>query len=104
MKIAFPTEGDSMNSNLCEHFGRAPKFLILNTENDSHRLIDNTHNTKMPSGAGIKTAEMIANDGVTHVVAKNCGPKAKEVLELSSIKVVLTDAETLEQAKDAVTG
>jgi predicted Fe-Mo cluster-binding NifX family protein len=79
-------------------FGRAPKFLIYDTETDRSEVIDNDQNLNAPSGAGIQSAETIARSGATSLVTGHCGPKAFHVLSAAGIKVYNTDAATVAEA------
>ncbi len=98
MKIAFTTTGDSLESPLDGRFGRAPKFLIYDSEEKTFETIDNKQNLNAPQGAGIQSATTIANAGVQALVTGHCGPKAFQVLRAAGIKTYNTDASTVAEA------
>ena len=44
MKIAITTSSNSLSEELNKTFGRAPGFLIYDTETQTHEFIDNQQN------------------------------------------------------------
>ena len=86
MKIAFSTTGDDLYAAVEPKFGRSPKFLVLDTENDSFEVIDNT-SKDAPGGAGIKAAEIVVKAAAEMVITGDCGPKALNALKQSDVKV-----------------
>ncbi|MGB3976463.1 MAG: NifB/NifX family molybdenum-iron cluster-binding protein [bacterium] len=98
MKIAFTTSGDSPTAPLDSRFGRAPKFLVYDLDDNSYVVIDNAQNLNAPQGAGVQSAEAIARSGAKALVTGHCGPKAFRVLDAAGIKVYNTDAQTIDEA------
>ncbi len=98
MKIAFTTSGENLESALDQRFGRAPKFLIYDTEQKSFTVFDNNQNMDLAQGAGIQSAEAVARSGAESLVTGNCGPKAFKVLSMAGIKVYNTTAKTISEA------
>jgi predicted Fe-Mo cluster-binding NifX family protein len=101
MKIAFTTTGDSLEAPLDSRFGRAPKFLIYDVENDTFEVIDNQENVNAAQGAGIQAAEMVARSGAKSLVTGHCGPNAFRVLSTAGITVYNTNAATVATALEA---
>ncbi|MEL7656405.1 MAG: NifB/NifX family molybdenum-iron cluster-binding protein, partial [Bacillota bacterium] len=60
MKIAIPVDGTSMDTSICISFGRAPYFLIYDTESRDAVFLDNSAAANQ-GGAGIKAAQSIAD-------------------------------------------
>jgi predicted Fe-Mo cluster-binding NifX family protein len=100
MKIAFTTSGNDLSSPLDTRFGRAPKFLIYDQDNDTFELIDNQQNLNAAQGAGIQSAQTVARSGVQALVTGHCGPKAFRVLNAARIKIFSSDAPTVAAALD----
>ncbi|BBB31830.1 initrogenase iron-molybdenum cofactor biosynthesis protein [Thermotomaculum hydrothermale] len=103
MKIAVSSLGSNLDSKVDPRFGRAHGFIIYNTETDSFEHVDNSKNLSLMQGAGIQTAQFIADKGVDVVVSGSFGPKAASVLERAGIKMVsvgegLTVKEAIERA------
>jgi predicted Fe-Mo cluster-binding NifX family protein len=98
VKIAFSTSGDTLKAPLDSRFGRAPKFLIYDTDQKTTQVIDNLQNLNAAQGAGIQSAETIARAGVSALVTGHCGPKAFRVLKAAGIRIYNTDVQTIEGA------
>lgn len=98
MKIAFTTSGDSPTAPLDSRFGRAPKFLIYDLDDNSYVVIDNSQNLNAPQGAGVQSAETIARSGAKALITGHCGPKAFLVLNAAGVKIYNTDAKTIDEA------
>ena len=88
MKIAVSSLGNTLESKVDPRFGRAHGFIIYDTETKSFEYIDNSKNLSLMQGAGIQTAQFIADKGVEVVVSGSFGPKAASVLERAGIKMV----------------
>lgn len=100
MKIVFTTSGNDLEAALDSRFGRAPKFLVYDLENETFEIIDNQQNLNAAQGAGIQSAETVARSGVKAVITGHCGPKAFRVLKAAGIKVYNTDEPTIAGALD----
>lgn len=98
MKVAFSTSGADLSAPLDMRFGRAPKFLVYDTDVNTFTLVDNTQNLNAAQGAGIQSAQNVANSGAQVLVSGHCGPKAFRVLSVAGIKVYTSDASTVEEA------
>ena len=92
MKIAFTTSGDNLEAPLNPTFGRAPKFLIYDLETGDTSVIDNNQNLNAPQGAGIQSAQTVANSGAQCLISGHCGPKAFRVLSTAGVKIFYCDA------------
>ncbi len=63
MKIAIQVDEKSLESNVCVSFGRAPYFLIYDTETKESLFLDNGA-AASTGGAGIKAAQTIVDNKV----------------------------------------
>jgi predicted Fe-Mo cluster-binding NifX family protein len=99
-KIAFSTSGETLDAPLDVRFGRAPKFLVYDLDNETFEVVDNQQNLNAAQGAGIQSAETVARLGAKGLVTGHCGPKAFRVLLAAGIKVYTTDAPTVAAALD----
>ena len=98
MKVAFTTSGQTLDAPLDSRFGRAPRFIVYDTESDTFKVVDNDQNLNAAQGAGIQSAETVARLGAKSLVTGHCGPKAFRVLLAAGIKVYTTDAPTVAAA------
>jgi predicted Fe-Mo cluster-binding NifX family protein len=100
MKIAFTTSGEDLESPLDSRFGRAPKFLVYDLDQDAFQMIDNQQNLNAAQGAGIQAAQTVAKAGANILVTGHCGPKAFRVLTAAGIKIFSAQAPTVAEALD----
>lgn len=85
--IAISSEGPALESQVDPRFGRAGGFVIINTDTDELSYIDNGESQTRAQGAGIETAERLAEAGVGVVLSGYVGPKAFAALKAANIKV-----------------
>jgi len=88
MKLAIPSTGKELNSNLDPRFGRAAYFIILDAETMDFEAVENTQNLNLPQGAGIQAGKAIADHHVDALITGHCGPKAFKVLQNAGVKIV----------------
>lgn len=100
MIIALTTSGDDLTAILDKRFGRAPKFLIYNTETKEFTIKDNGQNLNAAQGAGIQAGQNVAATGADAVITGHCGPKAFVVLNAAKIAIYNCKADTIQQAID----
>jgi len=86
MKIAIPVDDNSLETNVCISFGRAPYFLISNTVTKESEFLDNSAAASQ-GGAGIRAAQVIADNGVRALITPRCGENAEEVLRNAEVLV-----------------
>ena len=98
MKIAFSTSGNDVNAPLDTRFGRAAKFLVYDTETTQATVVDNTQNLTASQGAGIQSAQTVAETGAQALISGHCGPKAYRVLTAAGIAVYTSNAATVAEA------
>ena len=89
MKIAIPVDEKTLESNVCESFGRAPYFLVYDTETRENNFIKNSA-AASTGGAGIKAAQIIVDHNVNALLTPRCGENAANVLKAADIKIYRT--------------
>ena len=87
MQIAVTATGPSLDDQVEIRFGRASHYIFVDTESMHFDVIKNP-NISAGGGAGIQSAQLMANHGVTHVLTGNCGPNAFSVFGAAGIKVI----------------
>jgi predicted Fe-Mo cluster-binding NifX family protein len=87
MKIAVSSTGKTLESAVEARFGRCPYFMIVNPATLEFWVIANA-NAELGGGAGIQSAQLITEKGVSVVLTGNCGPNALQVFEKAGIKVI----------------
>jgi predicted Fe-Mo cluster-binding NifX family protein len=88
MKIAISATGTSLDDQVDSRLGRAQYFLIVDTETMDFHAIENS-NAMAGGGAGIQTAQMLAQENVETVLTGNCGPNAFQVFGAAGVQVIV---------------
>jgi predicted Fe-Mo cluster-binding NifX family protein/ferredoxin len=88
MKIAVTSTGPALDDNVEARFGRCAYFLIIDTETLKCEPIENP-NIALGGGAGIQSAQLMSEKGVTTVLTGNCGPNAFNVFGQAGIQVIV---------------
>jgi predicted Fe-Mo cluster-binding NifX family protein len=99
MKIAIPVDEKSLASNVCVSFGRAPYFLIYDTETKESTFLDNSA-AASTGGAGIKAAQILVDNQVNALLTPRCGENAADVLKPADIKIYKTRAASAKENID----
>jgi predicted Fe-Mo cluster-binding NifX family protein len=89
MKIALSAKGPDLKSQVDPRFGRAPYFLIVESETLEYETVPNRSNLQAPQGAGIQAAVLVSRYRPAAVLTGNCGPKAFQTLEAAGIEVIV---------------
>lgn len=88
MKICVTATGDTFDAAIDPRFGRAPYFMIVDSEDMSFEAVNNTAAGAM-SGTGIQAAQTVASKGAKLVITGNVGPNAFQALSSAEIKIVV---------------
>jgi predicted Fe-Mo cluster-binding NifX family protein len=101
MKLCVSSTGKDMDSRLDTAFGRAPFFLLIDTETMDVEVVENTAATA-GHGAGIAAAQIVSDKGVDAVLSGYVGPYAFNGLQASGLKIFEGAAEN-DTVQEAVT-
>jgi len=97
MKIGVTSTGKNLDVNVDPRFGRCKYFLIVDAESMEFEVLSN-ENAMASGGAGIQTAQTIANKGVEVVLTGNVGPNAFQTLSAAGIKVFTGASGTIKES------
>ena len=97
MKIGITSTGENLDANVDQRFGRCKYFLIVDTDSMEFEVLSN-ENAMASGGAGIQTAQTIANKGVRSIVTGNVGPNAFQTLSAAGIKVFTGASGTIKES------
>lgn len=97
MKIAISATAPNLDAIVDPRFGRAPYFVIADTDSMQFEAIENS-SAVASGGAGISTAQMIADKAVQAVLTGSCGPNAYEVLSAAGVQVITGVSGTVRDA------
>jgi predicted Fe-Mo cluster-binding NifX family protein len=87
MKIAVTSTGPTIDDQVEARFGRAPYFLVVDPETMAVEPLENP-NIALGGGAGIQSAQMLAEKGVQAILTGNCGPNAFQTFGAAGIQVI----------------
>jgi len=88
MKICITSNGNSLESQIDQRFGRCSYFIIWDDTDNTFEAIANP-NIDAGSGAGIQSAQLVVAKQVSMVITGEIGPKAEQVLKASNIKIII---------------
>lgn len=97
MKICITAKSDNLDAEIDPRFGRAKYFLIVDTDNMKSEPIQNPY-IQAGGGAGIQSAQALANKDVQVVITGNIGPNAFKVLKEVGLDVITGISGTVKSA------
>ena len=102
MRIAVSATAPSLDAAVDPRFGRCAYFIIVDTETTKYEVMPNPSQSAA-HGAGIQSAQMLANKDVKVVLTGNVGPNAYSSLSAAGIQIITgatgTVRETIERYK-----
>ncbi|MBW1703073.1 MAG: NifB/NifX family molybdenum-iron cluster-binding protein [Deltaproteobacteria bacterium] len=101
MKIAVTSTGPNLESEVDPRFGRAPYFLIVDSETFDFEALDNKENVNALKGAGIQAAGMVSKKGAEVLLTGFCGPNAFKAMSAAKIGVANNAGGTVRDAVEA---
>jgi len=98
LKVCIPTNGSGgLEDFVCDHFGRAPTFTVIDTDNGSVTVVPNK--SEHMGGMG-KPPEHIAGTGSKVLVCSGLGRKAIMMFDGFGIEVFVGARGTAQEAMD----
>lgn len=86
MRIVIPVDESATEAPLSASFGRAPYFMLHDTEAGTTEFLENAA-ADAPSAAGIQSAQFAVDNGVGVLVTVHCGKNAAEVLRAAGVEI-----------------
>lgn len=86
MKLCISSTGRDTDARVDTSFGRAPYFLIIDTETMANEVVKNTA-AEAGHGAGIAAAQLVSDKGADAVLSGFVGPNAFDALKASGIRI-----------------
>ena len=97
MKIAITSVGPDLDSQVDPRFGRSPYFILVDSDTDAFESMKNP-NVQAMGGAGIQSAQLIANKGAEVLLTGSCGPNAFQTLSAAGVKIITGVSGTIKEA------
>jgi predicted Fe-Mo cluster-binding NifX family protein len=91
MKVCVTSKGATLDSPTEERFGRAPYFIIVESENGSFEAIPNSY-ADGSGGVGPKAAQILIEHNVKALISGLVGGNAREVLNAAGIAMYTYNA------------
>lgn len=86
MRIALPAEKKSMDADIYQSFGRTPYIFLYNTVTKEGEFLDNSAVISQ-GGAGIRVAQVVADNGTKALITFRCGENAEKVLSKAEVLI-----------------
>ena len=103
MRVAVTAKEASVDGAVDQRFGRARYLIVVDTETCESEVHDNELNLNAAQGAGIQTAQNIAQTNVRAVLTGHVGPNAFRALSAAGIQVYTGLQSTVGQAIEELT-
>ena len=87
MKVCITSTGPGLDSEMDPRFGRCQYFLFVDLETLGCEAVENP-NIGAAGGAGIQSAQLVANKGVEALITGQVGPNAFTTLQAAGIKIL----------------
>jgi predicted Fe-Mo cluster-binding NifX family protein len=100
-KVVVTSTGETVESPLDSHFGRCRYLLVCDPASGQIEKTIANANAAVPGGAGVSTAQMVADLGIKTIITGNIGPKAYEALVASEIDIYIAAAGSVKEALEA---
>jgi predicted Fe-Mo cluster-binding NifX family protein len=88
MKVCVTSVGPSLDAEMDPRFGRCQYFLFVDPQSLEMEALENP-NIGAAGGAGIQSAQLVANKGVEGVITGQVGPNAFSTLQAAGVKILI---------------
>jgi predicted Fe-Mo cluster-binding NifX family protein len=88
MKICLTSTGPNLDSEMDPRFGRCQYFLFVDPQSLELEALKNP-NISAGGGAGIQSAQLVANKGVEAVITGQVGPNAFSTLQAAGVRILI---------------
>lgn len=88
MRVVVTATGPSRDAPIDPRFGRCAYFMFVDTVAMTFEAMANPGG-EHAGGAGIQSAQLLAQKGVMTVLTGNCGPNAHQTLSAAGINVIV---------------
>lgn len=97
MKICLTAQGNNLDAQVDPRFGRCQYFIIADSDTLQFEAIENPNISAM-GGAGIQSAQLVANKGAKVVITGNVGPNAFNTLKAAQVEIIIGVSSSVKEA------
>jgi len=101
MKVVVTAEAATWDACVDPRFGRAPVFVLVDTDTRELSGIDNSRGVAAGQGAVVQAVAVVCRTCATAVLTGHCGPKAFAALAAGGVRVFTGAAGTVAQAVES---
>ncbi|MDY0220752.1 MAG: NifB/NifX family molybdenum-iron cluster-binding protein [Desulfobacterium sp.] len=100
MKLCITATGKDIDANVDTRFGRAPWFLIVDTDTGTIIEAVENHAVTQGQGAGIAATKLLSDKNIDTILTGTVGPNAAQVFQTTGISLVegLSPQDTVQEA------
>jgi predicted Fe-Mo cluster-binding NifX family protein len=96
-RICVTAKGSDLEAEVDPNFGRATYFLVVDPRTLDYKSFVNPY-SQAGHGAGIQSAQFVADQAVSAILTGQVGPNARQVLDSAGIRVIAVQGCTVRQA------
>ncbi len=100
MNVIVSSQGKDLDSKISPVFGRAPWFILVDTDDMSYETFENP-SISQSSGAGIMAAQIVLKKDLASDLSANDGPNAIQVLQAGSVSCYIAKNGTVKENVEA---
>jgi predicted Fe-Mo cluster-binding NifX family protein len=100
MRIVVSSQGEELEAQASQVFGRCPTYLFVDSETMAFEALSNPA-MNQGGGAGIQAAQFVVSQGAEAVLSGNLGPNAYDVLQAAEVPGYLIPEGTVRHAVEA---
>lgn len=100
MRLCITATGKEIDANVEIRFGRAPWFLIVDTDTGTIIEAVENHAATQGQGAGIAATKLLSDKNIDAVLTGTVGPNAAQVFQTTGISLIegLSPQDTVQEA------
>jgi predicted Fe-Mo cluster-binding NifX family protein len=98
VKVAVTSQGPDLDGQVDPRFGRAPCFVLVDTQSGELSVRHNSGNLLTAHAAGMQAAGALISLGAAAVITGNIGPKAFGTLQAAKVSVYRLTSGTVREA------
>ena len=104
MRIAFASEGEGLESELSNHFGRCPKYVFVELEGKDVKQVETKQNPFYNGHEPGVVPEFIASEKADVIIAGGMGPRAIDWFEQLGVKPITAPVKPIKELEDYTNG